>query len=126
MRRPRRDRWINMADLAELMKLQQKDRRVRRTHVIRLLRRLENRDGTTYLRRFGGSRNSPLYVSVSALEQLHPWDPGTLSAIRGDLDSVGTRVKRLERRVKVHNREIVRIDGKQRKMVELLSEIVSR
>ncbi len=120
--RPRRDRWLSMAEVAHVMGLKSPNPRVRRLRVSRLLRRLERRDGTTYTRRFGPG-NGKLYVSVSALEQLMPWDPGTLTAIRGDVGELGTRTKRLERRVAGHDRDLAKLADWQRRSMELLSEM---
>lgn len=120
MRRPRRDRWLSMAEVADLLKLKHRDRRRRREAVQRLLARLEERDGTRYLRRFGPGRGK-LWVSIAALEQLMPWDPGTLTAIRGDVDAHGTRITRLERRVDRHQIDIVKLREASKKAAEALT-----
>ncbi len=69
---PRRDRWLSMTEVADSMNLESPATpERRREYVRRLIRRLEERDGTVYLRRFGRGRGK-LYVAVSALEQLMP------------------------------------------------------
>lgn len=119
---PRRDRWLSMAEVAELMQVPKADREQRRLHVRRLLRRLEKRDGTSYLRRFGPGRGK-LYVAVSALEQLMPWDPGTLGRMRGDVDATAVRVTRLERRVTGHDRELEKLRSIGIKSAELAAAV---
>jgi hypothetical protein len=83
--------------------------------VRRLIRRLESRDGASYLRRFGPGKGK-LFVAVSALEQLMPWDPGTLTAIRGDVDGLGIRMKRAEKKIDAH---AGRISGHDRDIAKL-------
>jgi hypothetical protein len=122
MQRPRRDRWLSMAEVAGLMKLGHKTHRERRQYVRRVIRGLERRDGTSYLRRFGPG-NGKLYIAVSALEQLMPWDPGTLTAIRGDVDGLGVRMKRAEKRIDGHDRDIAKLRAVQAKAAEFASAV---
>lgn len=118
-----RERRFSLAEVAALMKLQHANSRERRRYVRRLLRRLEQRDRTRYLHR--DNERGKLYVTVSALEHLMPWDAGTLTKMRGDLDVIGTRVKRVERRVKKHDRHLEKLQEWQRRSAELLTEIAT-
>jgi hypothetical protein len=108
-RRPfRRDRWLTLLEVADLLKLPHHGKAERRRVTRRLVRRLELRDGARYMRAHGSGRTSRLYVSIAALEQLTPWDAGTLTAMRQDIDGLGTRMKRAERRIDGHDRDILR------------------
>jgi hypothetical protein len=125
----RRDRYLSMAEVATLLPPpkpkedgQPHDPAYLRQRVWRLIRRLERRDRTTYLRTFGEGENAKLWVAVSALEQLMPWDPGTLTALRGDLDALGTRTKRLERRVDQQQNDIANLS----KWTKEFAEIIGR
>lgn len=111
-----------MAEVAELMKVPQQARAERRRYVRRLIRRLETRDGQPYLQTFGKGRGR-LYVAVTALERLMPWDPGTLSAIANDVTNLGNRMKRVERQVVAHERDIRQLFDLQQDAAELLQKI---
>jgi hypothetical protein len=104
-----------MVEVAGLMKLGRGGIDDRRRYVRRLIRRLEERDRAVYLRRFGSGKGK-LYVAVSALEQLMPWDPGTLTAVRGDVDGLGIRMKRAERKIEAHDG---RLSGHDRDLAKL-------
>lgn len=125
-KRFRRDRYLTLLEVADLLKLPHQEKDDRRRVVRRMLRRLEIRDGVSYMRTVGrpgpGSR---LFVPVSALEQLTPWDAGTLTAMREDIDGLGVRVKRAERRIDGHDRDISDLRLIAQKSAEL-SEVVSR
>jgi hypothetical protein len=73
--RPRRDRWLTLIEVAGIMKLSEPRRDERRRYVRRAIRRAEQRDGCLYTKRVGKS----LYVSVSALESLLPYDAETFT-----------------------------------------------
>lgn len=119
----RRDRRFSMTEVAALLKLTNKGAKERRRHVKRLLRRLEKRDGARYLH--SDTPGGKLYVSLSALEQLMPWDPGTLSKMRGDLDVLGTRMTRVERRVTITEKDIVKLHDFQSRAAELLADVAN-
>ena len=121
----KRDRWLSMVEVAELMKLPHQNVQERRRYVRRAIRRLEQRDGTRYLRRFGVGRNSKLFVAVSALEQLMPWDPGTLTAMRGQIGELGVRTKRLERRVDGHQKDITKLHDWTKRFAGMVEELPS-
>ena len=111
-----------MAEVAELMKVPHQARAERRRYVRRLIRRLEARDGTPYLQTFGKGRGR-LFVAVTALERLMPWDPGTLTAIANDVTSLGVRMKRAERQIESHDRDIRQLFEIQQDAAELLQKI---
>lgn len=111
-----------MSELAALMKLPHKNAHERRRYVRRTLRRLEQRDGATYMRRLGPGRGK-LYVSVGLLEKLMPWDSGTLTGMRADLDGLGVKVKRLKRRVDRHDIDINGLAEWARNQAELLARL---
>ena len=121
----RRDRWLSMSEVAKLVEpeLVTTNRAEARRRVWRLIRRLEARDGTRYLRRFGSARNSPLHVSVAALEQLMPWDPGTLTAMREQMNGLGMRVKRVERRVGHNETNIKKIADWTKRFAGMVGEL---
>jgi len=130
---PRRDRWLSMAEVAELIRrttenaspepVHPRARAEARRRIRRLIRRLERRDGTTYLRQFGEGENAPLFVAVSALEQLMPWDPGTLTAMRSTIDTLGVRMRRVERRVTRSEKDIQRIQDWSKRFAGMVEEL---
>lgn len=118
-----RTRRFSMLEVADLMQLKNRGAKERRRHVKRLIRRLEKRDGATYLH--ADTPGGKLYVTLAALEQLMPWDRGTLSKMRGDLDELGTRVTRVERRVTITEKDISKLSDFQRRAAELLADVAS-
>lgn len=76
-KRVRRDRYLKLIEVAELMKLTQPNRAERRRYVRRAIRRAEKRDGCRYTKREG----KYLYVSVTALESLMPYNAETYTAL---------------------------------------------
>lgn len=117
----RRDRRLSLTEVAALMKLEHESQRERRRYVRRLIRRLETRDQTRYLHR--DSPRGKLYIPLSAIERLMPWDPGTLAALRGNVDALGVRIKRVERRVTKHDQHIAKLHEWQSRSAELLRDI---
>jgi hypothetical protein len=87
MKGPAPKRWLKLARVADLMAIEHQNRHYRVQYVRRLLRRLEARDGTAYLRRFGSGRSN-LYVSPVALEQLEPYSPTALGKLREDVEEL--------------------------------------
>lgn len=83
-RKIRVGRYLSMAEVADLMKLPASSANRRAERVRRLIVRMGERDGTSYLKRIGRR----YYVSTAALEQLLPWDPGTLHQIRADVEDL--------------------------------------
>lgn len=121
--RRRNDRWLKLIDVAELLKLPHKSRKERRQYAWRLLRQVEKRDGAKYLKRFGAGKTSPLWVSVSALERLMPRDAATMAALRSDVDEIGGRVRRAERRIDGHDSELAKHREWHRKILALMAEL---
>lgn len=119
----RGDRRFSLAEVAALMKLTHANARERRRYVRRLLRRLEERDRTRYLHR--DSERGKLYITLSALEQIMPWDPGTFGKLRSDVDAHAMRIRRVEHRVKKHDRSIEKLHDWSRRSAELLTEIAT-
>jgi hypothetical protein len=118
-----RNRRFSMLEVADLMQLKNRGAKERRRHVKRLIRRLERRDAASYLH--ADTPGGKLYVTLAALEQLIPWDRGTLAKMRGDLDELGTRVKRVEKRVTVTEKDIVRMGEFQKRAAELLADVAN-
>lgn len=107
-----------------MLKLPHHGKAERRRVIRRMIRRLEQRDGAKYTRTHGPERpGSRLFVSVAALEQLTPWDAGTLTAMREDIDGLGTRVKRAERRIDGHDRDIHALRVVQQKASEFAEAV---
>ncbi len=104
-----RERYLSLIEVAELMKLPHETPEERRQYVRRLVRRLEQRDGTVYLRRFGVGQGK-LFIAVSAVEQLMPWDPGTLTSLRGELHSLNAEVRAVKKRVSDNARRISNLE----------------
>lgn len=116
-RRPRRDRWLSLLELAQKLELAQPDPRVRRIYVQRVLARLGQRDGTTYLKRFGPGRGK-LYANMAVLELLDPDDPAMPGRMRADIDQLGSRVGRLERSDKRQNAQLANLHEAGTKLAE--------
>lgn len=121
--RRRADRWISMAELAQLFDLKNQNPRHRRQYVRRLIRGLEKRDGRAYLQRFSDTKGK-LWIAVSTVERLLPWDAGTLSALRRDVDSLGGRIVRAEGKIEKHGRKLETHDNALMKVGDALQAIV--
>lgn len=123
-RRFRRDRWLTLLELAERLNLPHESKDERRRVARRIIRRLEKRDGVLYTRTHGPPRpGSRVWVSIGAIEQLIPWDPGTLTAMRDDIDGLGVRVKRAERQIAGHDRDIRTLQLLQQKAAEFADAV---
>ena len=130
MKRLRRDRYLTLLEVADLMKVPHRekppreDQRLRRQDAYRMVRALEKRDGVPYMRSRGPRRpGSRLFVSVAAVEQLAAWDPGTLTAMREDIDVVAVQVRRAERRLDGHDRDITALKLIQQKAAEFADAV---
>lgn len=112
-RAPRK--WLKLRAVADLMNVEHPDPHYRVKFVRRLLRRLEQRDGTAYLKRFGlepgsGRRGGDWYVLPQALEQLRPYSPTAHAKLREDLDEVAGNVTELRRQVNAHGGRIRKLE----------------
>lgn len=119
-----RSRRFTMLEVAALMGLTNKAPKERRRHVKRVIRRLERRDGVAYLH--ADSPGGKLYVSLSALEQLIPWSPATLTKMRGDLDSLATTVKTVQKRLTRAEKDICELGGDQLESARLVDRLLNK
>jgi hypothetical protein len=115
-------RWLTLRAVADLMKIEHPSHHYRVKFVRRLLRRLEKRDGTAYLRRFGAPP-AALYVSPSALEQLEPYSPTALGKLRSDVDELAEEQRAIKLRVNGHGGRIRRLEEFKKKTAAYLAEI---
>lgn len=113
---PKPERYLSVAEIAELMQLKHQRKDERRQYVRRLFRKLEKRDGRKYLHRFGPGRGK-YHVSLEAIDQIAPWDPGTLSEIRGGITQLNSAVKTLRRQLNGHGSRIGNLE-RWRKLTE--------
>lgn len=114
MSRPKK--WLKLSEVADLMGVKHEDPRERRRVVRRMFRRLEKRDGVQYLHR--DSNGGWLRVSVERIEQLLPWEPGTVSGIRRDMGTINGQIRDLTRRTNGHGARIRKLE-KFRKATEV-------
>lgn len=103
-------KWLSLAQVAQLMQIEHPSRHYRVQYVRRLLRRLELRDGTAYLRRFGDGKRGRLWVSPSALEQLEPHSPAAMGKLREDVDENREETRAIQRKVNAHGSRIVKLE----------------
>lgn len=64
--------------------------------VRRLFRRLESRDDASYLIRLGKRHFG---VRLSSIERALPWSPGTLTAIRLEVNEIGAELSTVKKKV---------------------------
>lgn len=107
MRRQRTDpdRLLTMPELADLLEFKGAKRCEK---VRRLFRRLERRDDSSYLIRIGERAYG---VRLSSVERALPWSPGTLTAIRLDVDEVGAELDTVKKRVNAHGSRIQKLES---------------
>lgn len=117
-------RWLKLAAVADLMRVEHTDPHYRVQYVRRLLRRLEERDGTAYLRRFGAGRGN-LYVSPAALEQLDPYSPGAVGKIKDEVTSVKADQGELRRQVNAHGARILSLEKFRRATQAFVKELAA-
>lgn len=122
-------RWLKLAKVADLMAIEHPSRHYRVQFVRRLLKRLEKRDGTAYLRRFGeppgpGRRGSDWYVSPAILEQIVESAQTAPTKLRADLDETREDVQDLRRKVNGHGARIRDLE-KARKGFETYMQIMA-
>lgn len=107
MRRKRTDpdRLLTMSEVADLIGYTGA-RKCR--SVVRLFRRLEGRDDAKYLTRIGQRTYG---VRLSSVERALPWSPGTLTAMRLDVDEVGAELDTVKKRVNAHGSRIQKLEA---------------
>jgi len=98
-------RNLSLAEVAVLMNIEHPDPAYRRQFVWRLLRRLEKRDGTAYMRRLGPGKGK-LVVSPRALEQLAPYSPAAVTKLAEDVAQTKQEVLVIRRQVNAHGAKI--------------------
>lgn len=98
-----KSRYLLLREVADFLGLKLEGKQARVQYVRRLFRKLEKRDRTTYLHKFG-PKNSPLKVCADDLSQLDPWEPTTAQELRDKVDNLKgeaielkLRIERLER-----------------------------
>jgi hypothetical protein len=121
VRAPRR--WLKLRAVADLMSVEHPDPHYRVKYVRRLLRRLERRDGTVYLKQLGAGRGAKLYVSPEGLEQLRPYSPTLFTKLRDDVDDVDGKVTELRRQVNGHGARIRKLEEFKKKTAEYLAAV---
>lgn len=99
------DRLLTMPELADLLGF---GGRLRCRKVQRLFRRLEKRDDARYLHRIGERTYG---VRLSSVERALPWSPGTLTAIRVDLNEVGEELSTVKKRVNAHGARLNKLES---------------
>jgi len=99
------DRLLTMPEVAELLdfKGQKRCQRVRR-----LFRRLEARDDARYLIRIG---RRAFGVRLSSIERALPWSPGTMTAIRLDVNEIGNELTTVKKRVNAHGARLQKLEA---------------
>ena len=103
-----RQKWLRLSEVADMLDLETDDKRERRRIVRRMFRRLEQRDGVQYLHR--DSNGGWLRVSIEKIEQLLPWEPGTMSGIRRDMGTINGQIRDLTRRANGHGARIRKLE----------------
>jgi len=100
--KPTKSRYLYLLEVADMLGVKGKDPHTRRQTVRRLFRRLEERDGCTYLHKVEAS--SKLKVCVDDLAQLDPYEPTTQQALKARVEELEreklqlkARIARLER-----------------------------
>lgn len=123
MSKPRRDRWLSLAELATLLerlhpRLTALNHRERRRWVRRVVQRAERRDAERYTKRVGRE----LFVSRNALETLMPWSPDTLSGLERNVAELAQNHRGLKRQVNGHGSRLRNLEEWRR----LAAEFVAR
>lgn len=119
------ERYLSLAELAKLMGLEHESAHRRREHVRRLIRGLEKRDGHKYLLRFGPGQGK-LYLPFSALEQLFPWDHGTLRGLEERLAHCEAAMRHIKRDFLSDRARITRVEKNQEIHTEVLKAARNR
>lgn len=109
-----RERLISTAEVADKLaqvrtELAGKSGHTRRQYVLRLIRRLEQRDGERYTKRVG----SRVYVSQFALETLLGSDTASYSRLGSGLADLRQKHDQLQRQVNGHGSRIRLLEKKQ-------------
>jgi uncharacterized membrane-anchored protein YjiN (DUF445 family) len=113
--RPRRDRWLSLLEVATLLdehapRLAQLSRKRRREHVLRLVRRVERRDGERLSKRVGRE----WFVSRNAVDALQRWEPEALSELERSVAHLHAKTKQHDRQLNAHGSKLRELAEKQR------------
>lgn len=118
-------RWLKLAAVAKLMGIEHPSAHYRAKYVRRLLMRLEQRDGTAYLRRFGGP-GSAWHVSPGALEQLEPHSPNALGRMRQDINTLASEMGAIRRQIGAHGGRIRELEKNRTAAVASVAKVKSQ
>lgn len=112
---PRRDRWLSLLEVARLLdahtpKLGQLSRKRRREHVLRLVRRVERRDGGQISKRVGRE----WFVSRNAVDALQQWEPEALSELERAVEHLHAKTKHHDRQINAHGSRLRVLEERER------------
>lgn len=121
---PRRDRWLSLLEVATLLdrhapKLATLTRKRRREHVLRMVRRVERRDGGRISKRVG----KEWFVSRNAVDALQQWEPEALSELERSVANLHAKSRDHDRQINAHGSRIRVLEEKQRATTGYLAEI---
>jgi hypothetical protein len=113
--RPRRDRWLSLLEVADLLARQiprvgNLNRKRKREYVLRLVRRVERRDGSRMSKLVGRE----WFVSRNGVDALRRWEPEALSELEAAVSHLHQKSRDHDRRLNAHGSRIRELAEKQR------------
>lgn len=120
----RPDRWLSLAEVATSLeerrpKLKLQSQKRRREYVLRVVRRLEKREGERCTRRVGRE----WFVSRNSIEKLKPWDLRTQTDIEHDMADLAQKQRELQRQVNGHGSRLRILEQKEKLTTKFIADI---
>lgn len=135
--RPRRDRWLSIADVTDIVlqrsnkvaeQIRKLPRRYQVQHVRRLVLRAERRDEEQITKRISGD----IYVRLAAVELLLPVDVATITNLELGQRNQATETRKLWRHVgshgsalREHEKRLRKVEKKQVILARAQAELVA-
>lgn len=94
-------RYLSLSEVADLIGVDAtKPARDRRRYVQRIFQAIEAKDGAKYLHADRAGKGARYRVCVEDLGRLDPWDPGTITALKENVEALALKQSRQSKRIK--------------------------
>jgi hypothetical protein len=122
----RPDRWLTLSEVALHLeerrpKLKRLIEKRRREYVLRVVRRLEKREGERCTKRVGRE----WFISRNAIEKLKPWDLRTQSDLEHDVADLAQKHRQLHRQVNGHGARLRIIEEKEKLTAKFIADFAA-
>lgn len=122
--KPRADRWLSLLEVADVLakdkpRVAALSQKRRREYVLRMVRRVEKREGVRLSRRIGRE----WFVSRNAVDALRKWNPDSLTELGRAVEHLHAKQRDQQRQINDHGSKIRALQEKQRLTSEYVAAI---